>query len=142
MNLLEKAIAVALEAHEGVVDKSGKPYILHPLRVMMQMESEDARITAVLHDVVEDSEATLEDLRAMGFPDNVVRAVGLLTHDKEAVEYAAYIEAIKGDALARQVKIADLRHNMDIVRMPAPLSERDLERLQEYRRAWQALTKE
>lgn len=140
MNLLEKAITVALEAHEGVLDKSGQPYILHPLHLMMQMETEEAQITAVLHDVVEDSDMTLEDLAGLGFPATVIEALALLTHDKESVAYAEYIAGINGNTLARQIKLADLEHNMDSRRLPVPLSERDWERLQKYRVAWEALS--
>lgn len=140
MNLLEKAIAVALQAHEGILDKSGKPYILHPLHLMMQMDTEEAQITAVLHDVVEDSAFTLVDLAEMGFPPVVVDALDLLTHDGRHQSYADYIAAINGNELARQVKLADLTHNMDSRRLPTPLSERDWERLQQYRQAWQTLT--
>lgn len=139
MTLLEKAIAVAVEAHAGVRDRSGQPYILHPLHVMMEMDSEEARMTAVLHDVVEDSEKTLEELAAMGFPATVLEALALLTHEKETEEYAAYIERLQGNPLARQVKLADLKHNMDLRRLPLPLTERDWQRLQEYRHAWRIL---
>lgn len=140
MSQLEKAIAVALQAHEGALDKSGKPYILHPLRLMMQMDTEDAQITAVLHDVIEDSDITLEELAEQGFSTNVLEALALLTHDKDSVAYADYIEGINGNALARQVKLADLDHNMDTRRLQAPLSERDLDRLKKYRLAWKTLT--
>jgi (p)ppGpp synthase/HD superfamily hydrolase len=140
MDLLEKAITVALEAHEGIVTRSGRPYILHPLRLMLQMDSEDEMITAVLHDVVEDSNFTLDDLDAMGFPDVVLEALGHLTHDKDRVNYEEYIQGIKSNPLAVRRKLADLTHNMDIRRLPSPLNERDLKRLQKYRRAWKTLT--
>jgi (p)ppGpp synthase/HD superfamily hydrolase len=141
MNQLEKAVTVALEAHEGVLDKSDKPYILHPLHLMMQMETEEAQITAVLHDVVEDSHITLEDLAELGFPATVLDALALLTHDRESLAYQDYIEGINGNALARQIKLADLEHNMDSRRLPIPLTERDWERLQQYRLAWETLDK-
>ena len=140
MNLLEKAISVALEAHENIVTRSGRPYILHPLRLMLQMDSEEEMITAVLHDVVEDSEFTLDDLAAMGFPDPVLDALALLTHDKEKSSYENYILALKQNPLAVRVKLADLTHNMDIRRLPTPLRRRDLDRLAKYRRAWKTLT--
>lgn len=140
MDLLEKAIAVALEAHKGVMTRSGRPYILHPLRLMLQMETEEEMITAVLHDVVEDSDFTLDDLAAMGFPDPVLAALDLLTHDKELVHYDEYILGIKSNPLAVRVKLADLTHNMDIRRIPNPMKQRDLDRLQKYRRAWKTLT--
>ena len=140
MDELEKAIAIALKAHKGVLDKSGKPYILHPLRLMMQMDSEEARITAVLHDVVEDSSLSLADLAASGFSSEIIDALALLTHDKDSVPYEDYIEGIKSNTLARKVKLADLEHNMDFRRLQAPLSQRDLDRLQRYRLAWDVLS--
>lgn len=140
MNLLEKAISVALKAHENVVTRSGQPYILHPLRLMLQMDSEEEMITAVLHDTVEDSVITLDDLAAMGFSDPVLDALALLTHDKDNLSYEDYILAIKPNPLAVRVKLADLTHNMDIRRLPTPLSQRDLDRLAKYRRAWKILT--
>ncbi len=140
MNLLEKAIAVALEAHEGVKTRSGRPYILHPLHLMLQMDSEEEMITAVLHDVVEDSDITLDDLAAMGFSTSVLEALALLTHNKEEMSYEAYIEGIKSNPLAVRVKLADLTHNMNLRRLPNPLSQRDLERMQKYHHSWKSLT--
>jgi len=106
----------------------------------MQMDTEEARITAVLHDVVEDSDITLADLANSGFSTKVLDALALLTHNKELVAYADYIAAIKGNPLAKKVKLADLEHNMDIRRLQAPLSEEDLKRLNNYRLAWDVLT--
>jgi (p)ppGpp synthase/HD superfamily hydrolase len=140
LSQLEKAIAIALRAHEGTIDKAGQPYILHPLHLMMQMDTEEARITAVLHDVVEDSDITLADLANSGFSTKVLDALALLTHNKELVAYADYIAAMKGNPLAKKVKLADLEHNMDIRRLQAPLSEEDLKRLNNYRLAWDVLT--
>ena len=140
MSQLERAIAMALRAHEGVLDKSGKPYILHPIRLMMQMDTEEAQITAVLHDVVEDSDLTLDDLAGMGFSTVILDAVALLTHDKENVAYQEYIEGLNGNTLARQVKLADLEHNMDARRLPTPLTQQDWKRLQQYLLAWKTLT--
>jgi len=139
MNLLEKAIQIALEAHAGATDKTGRPYILHPLHLMMQMETEEEMITAVLHDVVEDSSLELSDLEAVGFPESVLKALALLTHDAAAVPYDEYVAAIRGNALARRVKLADLAHNMDVRRLPT-LTEKDWGRLQKYRRAWAVLS--
>ncbi len=139
MNLLEKAISVALEAHKDIKTRSGRPYILHPLHLMLQMDSEEEMITAVLHDVVEDSAVTLDDLCAMGFPPPILDALALLTHE-ENVSYEDYVLAMKGNPLAVRVKLADLTHNMDVRRIPTPLSQRDLERLHEYQRAWKTLT--
>ncbi len=140
MSLLEKAITVAMEAHEGILTRSGKPYILHPLRLMMEMESEEEMMTAVLHDVIEDSHYTLHDLAGMGFPDSVLEALNLLTHDKDKTSYEDYIQGIKSNPLAVRIKLADLTHNMDIRRLPNPMEDSDLERLGKYRRAWKTLT--
>ena len=139
MNQLELAIEVALRAHAGQQDKSGGPYILHPLHLMMQMDREEAQITAVLHDVVEDSSVTLADLAELGFSPAVLTAVDLLTH-KKGQPYADYIQELKHNDLARQVKLADLTHNMDMERLPSPLTDRDHERIAEYLRAWETLT--
>jgi (p)ppGpp synthase/HD superfamily hydrolase len=137
MSLLEQAIAIALKAHAGQRRKDGRPTILHPLHVMMQMETELEMITAVLHDVVEDSAITLADLRACGFPEEVLTAVFLLTHEDE-IPYDEYIMALKGNPLARRIKLVDLEHNMDIRDLP-DLTEADWERLRRYGRAWAVL---
>lgn len=139
MKLIERAIALALEAHAGQVDRYGRPYILHPLAVMAAVEGEAAQMVAALHDVVEDSAITLDDLRAEGFPAEVLEAVRLLTHDKERQSYEDYVRAIKQNGLARQVKLADLRHNMDVRRLAA-VTPADAPRLEKYRRAWEILT--
>jgi (p)ppGpp synthase/HD superfamily hydrolase len=94
-------------------------------------------ITAVLHDVIEDTPITLEDLRQQGFPETVLAALALLTHDLN-ISYEDYVAAIKPNSLARKVKLADLAHNMDIRRLPE-LREKDIGRLQKYRRAWEIL---
>lgn len=140
MQQLEKAISIALKAHAGVEDKSGRPYILHPLTLMLQMESEEQMITAVLHDVVEDSDVTLDDLAQAGFSTRVLQALELLTHDKGEMLYLDYVAAVASNPLARAVKLADLRHNMDVRRLPPELSKRDLERLATYRLAWEMLS--
>lgn len=139
MSLLEKAIKLAVNAHTGQLDKTGQPYILHPLHLMLQMETEAAMITAVLHDVVEDTAVTMADLTKIGLSPSVLEAVRLLTHDKDNVSYLDYIAAINENPLARQVKLADLAHNMDIRRLPAPLTAKDHTRLNRYRQAWQQL---
>jgi (p)ppGpp synthase/HD superfamily hydrolase len=138
MHLVEKAIALAAEAHAGEVDKQGKPYILHPLHLMMQMETAEEMITAVLHDVVEDTNTTLEDLRQDGFPEVVLEALELLTHDTASTSYEEYVAAIKPNPLARKVKLADLVHNMDVRRLPE-MGMKDYGRLEKYRRAWDTL---
>ena len=136
-NLLEQAIALAVNAHAGQIDKAGNPYILHPLQLMLQMETEEERITAVLHDIVEDTAVTLDDLTQHGFPTNILNALCLLTHDP-AVPYDDYILQFKANSLARRVKLADLAHNMDIRRLKNP-TDKDWARLAKYRRAWDML---
>ena len=140
MSLLETAIRVALDAHEGAKTFSGRPYILHPLHIMLQMSNEDEMITAVLYDVVEDSSITVDELATMGFSEAILTALTLLTHDSNAVSYEEYILALKHNSLACRVKMADLTHNMDIRRLPSPIRKRDLERLEDYRRAWEILS--
>ncbi len=138
MNQLEDAIRLALEAHAGQLDRAGQPYILHPLHVMLQVEGQDAQITAVLHDVIEDSSLELADLAEKGFSPRVLEAIDLMTH-REGVSYDNYVRGLNKNAIARQVKLADLAHNMDMRRMASPLTDRDLDRLARYRRAWAIL---
>jgi len=144
MSLLETAIRIALDAHAGQEDKAGRPYILHPLTLMLQMDTEEEMIVAVLHDVVEDSNVTLDELATAGFPPDVLAALALLTHDTAAVSYDDYIAALlaadtPAHRLARKVKRADLAHNMDVRRLPE-ITLADLGRLSKYRRAWAALS--
>jgi (p)ppGpp synthase/HD superfamily hydrolase len=135
--LLERAIEIALHAHAGQKGKDGSPYILHPLRIMARMSADAERMAAVLHDVVEDSQVTLEDLRKAGFPEEVLTAVKLLTHE-EGISYEDYVERLKPHPIARRIKLADLEDNSDIRRLSG-IEERDLERLRKYHRAWQIL---
>ncbi len=130
MNPLEKAIAIAVEAHKGQTDKSGLPYILHPLRIMMKMPDEATRIVAVLHDVVEDTDCTLADLRSAGFSEEIVAAVDRMTH-RASDSYEAYIHKIADNAIARKVKIGDLEDNMNVRRLP-DIRDKDLERIRKY----------
>lgn len=139
MSSLERAIAIALEAHHNQTDRNKKPYILHPLHLMHQMNSEVEMMAAVLHDVVEDSEMTLDDLRREGFVAEVVSAVELLTHDKEAMSYEDYVRRLKSNPLARKIKLADLTHNMDLRRIER-IGDADLKRMEKYHRAWEILT--
>ena len=112
--LTKKAARIAYDAHQGQVDKSGMPYIFHPYHLAEQMDDEDATCVALLHDVVEDTDVTLEEL-ARDFPPHIVDAVRLLTHDP-AASYPDYICAIKGSPLATKVKLADIAHNSDETR--------------------------
>ena len=134
---LERAIAIAAEAHAGQVDKGGAPYILHPLRVMLAMSEPDERIVAMLHDVVEDSDWTFEALREAGFSATVVKALRALTK-VEGETYEASIQRAKANAIARRVKLADIADNSDLSRIAQPSTE-DHWRIEKYRRAAAAL---
>ncbi len=134
-------IAIAARAHAGTLDKQGEPYILHPLRVMMRVTDPLARIVAALHDVVEDTSVTFDDLRAEGFAREVLDALKLVTHDK-ATPYADYVIAAKANPIARAVKLADLEDNSDRSRtmLRADKLDRDLARVQKYLLSYQFLT--
>ncbi|WNG50053.1 GTP pyrophosphokinase [Archangium minus] len=140
MPTLEDAIALAVEAHQGQRDKAGQTYILHPLRVMFRLETETERMVAVLHDVVEDSPWTLERLRELGYPEEVLGALDCLTK-REGETYEAFIERVRPHPLARRVKLADLEDNMDVRRLAA-VTSKDAERLARYRAAWARLKAE
>ncbi|MEI6167421.1 MAG: GTP pyrophosphokinase [bacterium] len=135
---LDKALEIGVRAHAGQTDRLGGPYILHPLRIMMKMSSEDERVVAILHDVVEDSAVTLEDLAQSGFSRLVLDAVDGLTHRKEE-PYEVYIERAAGNALARKIKVADLEDNMEFRRIHG-LAEKDNERMIRYQKAYRFLT--
>jgi (p)ppGpp synthase/HD superfamily hydrolase len=132
---LEDAIALAVKVHRGQVDKGDQPYILHPLRVMFRLETDEERIVAVLHDVVEDSDTTLKDLREMGYSKKIVEAIDHLTR-REDESYDEFVERAAANPLARRVKLADLEDNMDIKRYPS-LNDTILKKLPQYHRAWQ-----
>lgn len=129
--LTKKAMRIAYAAHHGQVDKGGAPYIFHPIHLAEQMQDEASTCVALLHDVVEDTSVTAEDLAAV-FPEEVVRAVSLLTHDEE-VSYQDYIARIKENRIAKAVKIADLNHNMDESRLEGceKISEETRKRLKD-----------
>jgi (p)ppGpp synthase/HD superfamily hydrolase len=135
-NKLGRAIEIAATAHINQVDKGGKPYILHPLWVMDKVRhlGEDYMITAVLHDVVEDSDWTFEGLVKEGFSQNVMYALSLLTHNKET-SYEDYIKAIATDPIAKAVKLRDLEHNTKITRLKG-LRKKDFDRLEKYHKAY------
>ncbi|HEY9010135.1 MAG TPA: HD domain-containing protein [Devosia sp.] len=138
MSTLERAIAIAAAAHAGQKDKGGQPYILHPLRVMLRVTTEFERMAAVLHDVVEDSDVSLEALSAEGFPDEVVSAVEALTKRPGETRIEAAHRAA-ANVLARVVKLADNAENLDISRIANP-TQNDFARLEEYRQVRAILT--
>lgn len=138
-SLYKKAVWIAQEAHKGQTDKGGNPYIEHPLYVASQVDTTELKIVAVLHDTLEDSDVTAEDLRREGFPEHVVEAITVLTHEDGNEEaYLDYIRRVSGNAVAAAVKRADLLHNMDISRIPNP-TEKDKKRRAKYERAYQLL---
>lgn len=132
-SLLELAVKVAEQAHKGQTDKGGNSYIEHPKAVAAQVNNTEHKIVAYLHDVVEDTEITLDDLSEMGFTFRIVNSVRLLTKTKE-LTYEEYLKRLKADDNARHVKIADLRHNLDISRIPEP-TEKDHKRLEKYKKS-------
>ena len=130
---LDSAIVLASQTHMGQKDKGGSVYILHPLRVMMQMENEDEKIVAVLHDVVEDSSLTFDDLKNQGFSNDIIDALKCLTKEKGEA-YEDFIERVSQNRLATKVKIADIKDNIDVTRLKT-INEKDLERIQKYHNA-------
>lgn len=138
MPTLEDAIALAVKMHQGQVDKVGQPYILHPLRVMFRMEEETAQIVGILHDVVEDSEVTFDDLRQWGYSEEIIEALDGVTRREEET-YEEFVERSLAHPISRRVKLADLEDNMDVRRMPTTFTEKDFKRLERYRKAWTRL---
>jgi len=136
--MTKKAMRLSFEAHKNQVDKSGMPYVYHPFHLAEQMETEETVIVALLHDVVEDTDYTLDDIRAMGFPDSVVEALALLTHDK-SVPYMDYVAQIKDNPIAKAVKLADLKHNSDLSRLDI-IDEKALKRVEKYAAAMRTLS--
>ncbi|HEV7435221.1 MAG TPA: HD domain-containing protein [Pseudorhizobium sp.] len=140
MSTIERAAAIAKQAHADQVDKAGAPYITHPIRVAGAVEGEEAKIVALLHDVVEDSEWTLDRLRDEGFSNAVVNAVDALTH-KDQEDYFDAVRRAKANPLARIVKLADLADNSDRTRL-REVTEQDERRLEKYARARNILLEE
>jgi (p)ppGpp synthase/HD superfamily hydrolase len=135
--LLEKAIAIAVDAHRGQKDRYNSPYVLHPLRVMARLDTATEKIVGILHDVVEDTDWTFDQLSREGFPANILSALECVTK-KEGEEYEAFVKRSAGDPVARRVKLADLEDNMDLRRTPQ-VTDQDLPRLQKYVKAWRFL---
>ena len=135
--LTKKAMKIAFEAHKNQVDKSGMPYIFHPFHLAEQMTDEYSVCAALLHDVAEDSDITLEQITEQGFPDEVMSALKLLTHDK-SVPYPEYVGALKHNAIAVSVKLADIHHNSDLSRLDS-VDENALRRAEKYSSALKLL---
>ena len=134
---VKKALQIAFDAHKDQVDKAGLPYIYHPFYLATQMETEDSIIVALLHDVVEDSHYTFEEIESYGFSPSIISALRLLTHE-DSEDYIAYIHRVKANELARIVKLADLKHNSDESRL-SHIDDKVRERLQRYSKSIEIL---
>ena len=132
-DLTKKALKLCFEAHKEQTDKSGMPYVFHPFHLAEQMADEATTVVALLHDVVEDTELTFEDLEKQGFNDEIIKALMLLTHEK-SVPYMEYVGEIKKNKIATKVKLADLRHNSDLTRLSV-IDEKALKRKGKYEKA-------
>ena len=136
---LHRAIEIALEAHKGALDKGGNPYILHPLRLMLQMDSEEEMIVAILHDVVEDSEKwSFDKLHKEGFSKKIINSLRSVTKENENEDYEKFIDRSVKDKIGRKVKIADISDNLDISRLKE-LTDKDILRINKYKKALEKL---
>jgi len=135
--LLEKALAIAVDAHRGQTDRCGVPYILHPIRVMCRLDTVTEKTVAILHDVVEDTDWTFEDLEEEGFPRVVLEALDSVTKRKGEA-YEDFVKRSAGNPVGRKVKLADLEDNMDPRRL-REITDDDKARLQRYINAWNFL---
>lgn len=135
--LTKKAMKIAFEIHKNQTDKSGMPYIYHPIHLAEQMKDEKNVCVALLHDSVEDGDITFEQLEKEGFSKDIIDALKLLTHDK-SVPYLEYVKRIKTNTIATAVKLADLRHNSDLTRLDC-VDEKALERIEKYKKAIELL---
>lgn len=136
--LTKKAMKIAFNAHKEQVDKTGLPYIYHPIHLAEQMDDENTTCVALLHDVVEDTEITFEDLEKEGFTKEIIEALKLMTHD-DAIPYLEYVKEIKKNPIATAVKLADLNHNSDLTRLDV-VDEKAKERVEKYKKAIEILT--
>ena len=139
-SLTKKALKLCFQAHKEQTDKTDMPYVFHPFHLAEQMTDEYSTVVALLHDVVEDTAITLDDLKDMGFPPPVLEAISLMTH-ADGVPYMDYVKEIKKNPIARAVKFADLRHNSDETRFDAgKMTARDIARTEKYAAAILLLT--
>ena len=136
--LTKKAMKISFEAHKNQVDKNGIPYIYHPIHLAEQMEDENTICVALLHDVVEDTDITFEELQKIGFNDEIIEALKLMTHDVN-VPYMDYVREIKNNQIAAKVKLADLKHNSDLTRLDV-IDENAKQRVEKYKQAIELLT--
>ena len=131
------ALELAVEKHKNQTDKAGNPYILHPLHVMENVNNKEGKIVAILHDIIEDTDITENYLLKIGLSKRIVDAVVALTRSED-IDYQEYIKTLSSNPLAKEVKLADLEHNMDLKRLPT-LEEKDLERNRKYQIAYHYL---
>ena len=131
------ALKLCFDAHKEQTDKSGMPYVFHPFHLAEQMKTEETTIVALLHDLIEDTDYTIEDLTSMGFDKTITDAIALMTHADD-VEYMDYVRMIKDNPIAKAVKLADLRHNSDLTRLDT-IDERALKRNEKYLKAIELL---
>ena len=132
-SMVDLALSIARQAHEGQLDKAGVDYIKHPIYVASQVETEEEKAVALLHDVLEDSSVTAEELLIAGLPETVVTTVQVLTK-QTGQDYQTYLQAVKSNPLACRVKLADLKHNSDLSRLTS-ITEKDRARLKKYKKA-------
>lgn len=137
--LTRKAMIIAYNAHQNQFDKAGVPYVYHPIHIAEQMETEEECIVALLHDTVEDTDITFEQL-SKEFDGKIVNILKLLTRNKNE-DYMKYINKLKEDPIARKVKIADIIHNADETRLNK-ITAKDIIRRNKYKRALEILRKQ
>lgn len=135
--LYDRALRIAIRAHEGQQDKSGREYVMHPIRVAERCKDTRAKIVALLHDTIEDTDVTIEYLRKEGFPEEIIDAVLSVTK-QDGENYEDFVRRAAKNAIGKEVKIADLEDNMDIRRL-IEIKEEDVARLRKYLSAWQYL---
>lgn len=131
------AMKICFKAHAHQLDKSGLPYVFHPFHIAEQMKDEDTTIVALLHDVVEDSDITLNDLKKYGFSEDVISAVAAMTHSPN-IDYMDYIAQVKKNPIAAAVKLEDLKHNRDLTRLEE-VTAKDIQRNEKYKKAMELL---
>lgn len=135
--LTKKAMKISFKAHKNQTDKNGMPYIFHPIHLAEQMTDEKTICVALLHDVVEDTDITFEELENEGFSEDIIDALKLMTHD-DSVPYMDYVKEIKTNRIATTVKIADLKHNSDLTRLDI-VNEKAIKRVEKYKKAIELL---
>ena len=135
--LTKKAMKISFKAHKNQTDKNGMPYIFHPIHLAEQMTDEKTICVALLHDVVEDTDITFEELENEGFSEDIIDALKLMTHD-DSVPYMDYVKEIKTNRIATTVKIADLKHNSDLTRLDI-VDEKAIKRVDKYKKAIELL---